>query len=214
MGNFLNMENPFFQFMNKVGNMILVTGLWLLGCIPIITIGTSTAAMYYATSKSVRREVGYVSREFWKAYKMNLKNGIILTLGLLAIAAFLILDRLYVHNADTTVGGLMIMVYNFMILLCMSVTLYLFPNLSRFTMGKKDLIKLSFFMVFRHLPTTLALLAICILGIIGVYLIPVLIILIPGLVCYVDSFLIDRVMLKYMPKPEEGSEEAEKWYYQ
>ena len=35
----------------------------------------------------------------------------------------------------------------------------------------------------------------------------------PGLALYGSTFIMERVLLKYMPEPEEGSEEAEKWYY-
>lgn len=214
MGEIFNLESPFFQFMNKVGNMIIVTLLWIVGCIPVVTIGTSTAAMYYATVKVTRKETGYITKEFFRAYKMNLKNGVILTLGLLVIAGILTLDRFYVHGSESTQGGILIIVYNFMIIGCISVIMYLFPNMSRFTMSKKDLIKLSFFMVVKHLPTTICLVVILGVSMIGIYIMPVLIIILPGAICYIDSLFLERILLKYMAQPEEGSEEAEKWYYQ
>lgn len=214
MGSFFNFDSPFFQFMNKIANMIIITILWIIGSIPVVTIGTSTAAMYYATVKVSRRETGYITKEFFRAYKMNLKNGIILSLGLLAVAGILTLDRLYVHNTETTQGGILIIVYNFMIIACISVVMYLFPNMSRFTMSKKDLIKLSFFMAVKHLPTTICLVVIFVASVIGIYIMPVLVIILPGAICYIDSFLLERILLKYMAKPDEGSEEADKWYYQ
>lgn len=213
MGTFFNLESPFFQFMNKIGNMIIITILWIIGCIPIVTIGTSTAAMYYATVKVTRKETGYITKEFFRAYKMNLKNGILLTLVWLLVAAILTLDRLYVNSLESIQGTILIVIYNFMLIASISVIMYLFPNMSRFTMSKKDLLKLSFFMSVKHLPTTICLVVMFAATVISIYLIPVLIIILPGVTCYLDSFFLERILLKYMAKSDD-SEEEDKWYYQ
>ena len=52
--SFLN--NRFIEALEKIADMFLLSVLWLICCIPIITIGTSTIALYYATVKVVRRE--------------------------------------------------------------------------------------------------------------------------------------------------------------
>ena len=79
MNKIFGPDTVFFRGMNQVGNVIAVTLMWLVGCIPIVTIGTSTTAMYYTMVKSVRHGEGYVTKEFLGAYKRNLKNGILLT---------------------------------------------------------------------------------------------------------------------------------------
>jgi len=59
-------ETKFFKVTNQIGNILLVSVLWLIGCIPVITIGTSTIAMYYAMVKAVRCEEGYVTKAEFK----------------------------------------------------------------------------------------------------------------------------------------------------
>ena len=50
----------------------LVLGLLFLLCsIPIITIGASATALYYAYDKVVRRNEGYAVRAFFHSFKMN-----------------------------------------------------------------------------------------------------------------------------------------------
>ena len=60
MNSMFGPETKFFKVTNQIGNILLVSVLWLIGCIPVITIGTSTIAMYYAMVKAVRCEEGYV----------------------------------------------------------------------------------------------------------------------------------------------------------
>ena len=58
MNSMFGPETKFFKVTNQIGNILLVSVLWLIGCIPVITIGTSTIAMYYAMVKAVRCEEG------------------------------------------------------------------------------------------------------------------------------------------------------------
>lgn len=214
MDRIFKMDGPFFRFMNKVGNMILVTLLWIAGCLPVITIGTSTTALYYTSVKVNRKGCGYVAQEFWRSYKLNLKKGIALTAGLLAVTAILVFNRIYVHGMTDAMGASLVVIYNFMLAAVLSLMMYLFPVLSRFTLGIKGLLKLSIYMTVRHLPTTILLDIIFALTCCLIWLIPPLALILPGVVCYGESYLIERVLRKHMPKPEEGSAEAEKWYYQ
>lgn len=168
MNSMFGPETKFFKVTNQIGNILLVSVLWLIGCIPVITIGTSTIAMYYAMVKAVRCEEGYVTKEFFRSYRQNLKTGIVL---------------------------------------------YLFPVLSRFTMDVFSCFKLALFMVFKHLPTTILLLLLVAVGVVLALLIPIpMIFVMPGVCCYFGSFLMERILRKYMAKPQ-SKEEEEKWYY-
>lgn len=212
-GSIFGQDTVFFRGMNQVGNVIIVTLLWLAGCIPIVTIGTSSTAMYYTMVKSVRHGEGYVTREFLAAYKRNLKNGILLTLIFLLLAGVLAVDRIYMDRLGTQTAAAMSLGYTLLILVCAGLFLYIWPVLSRFTMGKWACFRLSLLMVFRHLPFTILFLVIWIAGICLVVLIPVpMIFVIPGACCYGESFLMEKLLRKYMARPET-EEEEEKWYY-
>ena len=55
---FFSTEGPVYRVLDKMGQMVVASVLWMLGCIPIVTIATSTTAFYYAIIKVVRRERG------------------------------------------------------------------------------------------------------------------------------------------------------------
>ncbi len=217
MNQLFSTDGVIYRFLTVTGNIIIATVLWLIGCIPVVTIGTSTAALYYTIVKSVRKEVGYVHAEFWRGYKLNLKKGAAATAALLALGLLLGMEMRMVLENGVEVSRIWYSLSGLLILLMLLVTLYLFPVMSRFDMKLGKLCMLSFVMSIRFWYITLALgagLAAVVLA--QVYLLPIpLILLTPGLWCYASSFLVERVMKAYMPKPrrEEGDGETqENWY--
>ena len=46
MDRIFNMDNKFFTFMSRVADLIILNLLFLLCCIPIVTIGPAITAMY------------------------------------------------------------------------------------------------------------------------------------------------------------------------
>ena len=203
--------------MNKICDIILLSVVYVLCCIPVITIGPATTALYYTVVKVVRRERGYLFGEFFKCFKSNFKSGSFLTI--LLVIAYLILwvDRSYaktLSEVNTTVGFAMMCVFNAIFLILTLTTIYVFPVLSRFTMKGFPLIKTSFFMSIRHLPSTIGVAIILIVAGLGMYIIPIAFIFVPGLAVLLVSFLIERVFKKYMPAPSESAEEegTDEWY--
>ena len=218
MSNIFNLDNPFFTAMSKLCDLVWLSILYVFLCIPIITIGPATTALYYAVVKVVRRERGYVTREFFHSFKNNLKQGMGLTAILVIAYLILYLDRKYalaLMNQSETGQKWTILwcIFNAIgvILLCM--TVYVFPILSRFTMTVKGVLKTSLLMSIRHLPSTI--LMVVIVGgsvLLCTFFIPLIIL--PGLGCLLTSFLMERIFKKYMPKSEGKPEETGKdeWY--
>ena len=97
------------------------------------------------------------------------------------------------------------------------VSIYVYPVLSRFSMKTKDILKLSLYMSFRHLPTTLF----GMLGLVGVvllgdyFLLSPIVLFAPAVYVLILSLLMERVLRVYMPKKEDQDEiEQEAWYYE
>lgn len=80
---FFSVDGALYKFLSRLWDMIKLNFLWLLFSLPIVTIGAATVAAYTVTLKMVDEAEGYVARQFVKAFKQNLKQGI--PLGLLAI---------------------------------------------------------------------------------------------------------------------------------
>ena len=57
--------------LTKIGELVILSILWFFTSLPVITIGASTTALYYATAKSLRMDRGYFFKEYFKAWKDN-----------------------------------------------------------------------------------------------------------------------------------------------
>jgi uncharacterized membrane protein YesL len=90
----------------------------------------------------------------------------------------------------------------------------MFPVLSRFSVGVKQLLKTSLFMAVRHLPTTILLVIITAVCLLGTYIMPIVILVSPALWMLFLSFLLERVFKKYMPEKSEDAESSgrDEWY--
>ena len=85
-------DGSFMDFLTQVADVLLAGILWLVCSIPVVTIGPSIAAMFYVTLKMVRNEESYIVRGFFKSFKQNLKQGIVINLIMLAAALLLYFD--------------------------------------------------------------------------------------------------------------------------
>ncbi len=219
MSNFFNMDNPFFTTLGKICDLLFISVVWMLLCIPVITIGPANTALYYATVKVIRRERGYLFREFFRSFKLNFKRGAIL--GVILTIMFIVLgfDIIWAYSNLGNSGSFGSILFGIFIaitfiLVCFST--YVFPILSRFDMTVKQLVKAAAYMSMRHLPFTLAMVIVTAAGVVGTLFIPLLIFIAPSLVMLINSFLMERILKKYMPKSEETSEEEhtgkDEWY--
>lgn len=219
MGNLFSMDNPFFTALGKLCDMLFISFVWTLLCIPVVTIGPANTALYYATVKVIRRERGYLFREFFKSFKMNFKRAAILGVVLTIMFVVLGFDLVWAYanlSGSGSTGSILFGIFIAITFLLVCFSTYAFPVLSRFDMTIKQLIKASAFMSMRHLPFTLGMIIVTAAGVIGVFFIPILIFIVPAAVVLINSFMMERILKKYMPKAEETTEEEhsgkDEWY--
>lgn len=80
MGDFFNVDNKFFQGLGKIIDVICLSAFWFFLCIPIVTAGAATTALYYTVNKVIRNNRSYIGREFWHAFKTNFRQSTIVWL--------------------------------------------------------------------------------------------------------------------------------------
>jgi len=71
-----SVDGPLYNFFSRLLDMIKLNFLWLLFSLPVVTIGASTAAAFAVTLKMVDEREGYIAKQFFSAFKANLKQGI------------------------------------------------------------------------------------------------------------------------------------------
>lgn len=213
MNSFFNMDNGIFVFLGKVFDIMMIGVIYLICCIPIITIGPATTALYYTIVKSIRKNRGYVTKEFFKSFKENFKVGTISWVIVLLIMGVLYANIQLAKGMSGNLGVVLGYIYRTTALFLAFATIYLFPVLSRFKIGVKQLFKTSFFLAIKHLPTTILLGILFAVSGVAMYLIIILPLIVPAICYYLSSFLMERVLKKYMPKEEENEDtKKDQWY--
>lgn len=71
-------RNPIIKFLEHFGELFALNLIFVLACIPIITMGAALAALFTMTNKMVRNEDGKIWEGFWKAFRTNIKPATIL----------------------------------------------------------------------------------------------------------------------------------------
>lgn len=148
-------------------SVILLNLLFLLGCAPVLTIGTSVLALTELSLDRTRYggEVFPIFKEFWQAYKRHLGRGIVLTVALVLVFGALFLDFLWLETTPLFPGqfGLLAAVT---VMLTM-ILVYYVPLLSSGNYRMWDCVIEAFFLSFsnwaRSLPTALLLVALVVL---------------------------------------------------
>ena len=71
---FFSYESRFSQLLLKLCYACYLNLLWFVCSIPIVTIGASTTALYYAALKVVRDEDSHVGAAFFRSFRQNFKQ--------------------------------------------------------------------------------------------------------------------------------------------
>ncbi len=200
------------RFLLIVFDIVLLHFLWILCSLPLFTIGASTTALYYSCMKRIRTGEGYVSKNFFHAFKDNFKQATCIWLLLLAVAFVLILDLRIGMNIEGILGTV-ILVSNAVLLIPFLLTvLYIFPVQAKFENRIIDNLKNALFMSIQNFHYSLLIVAILasfiILGTGFQSAMGLMLFCGVGLYGYLSSCIYISVFRKYLP--DETKEDAEK----
>lgn len=158
MKNLFSLDNPAIQFLARVGDLILVNFLFLICCIPVITIGPALAGLTKMTQDIACEEEKGVFRTFFRAFGQNFKQA---TLGWLAILLFLsglgcyfLLVKGFLEGALATA---LCWVLAILAALVLAIASYLFPLMVRYENTLKEHVFNSGILALIKLPRTIGL---------------------------------------------------------
>ena len=201
---FLNPDNALMITMTQITDCIFLSMFWLLGCLPVVTVGASFAALYDATFRGFRQGDKHCWGRFWQVYRENWKAGILPTAVFLAVLTLVTKALVALWNAAVA-GGVSWMLFSglaFVGVLVLGMVSVLFPMLSRFENPFLGLLKNTVFLAMANLPRTIA------LGILNAaaglacafFVLPLF--FLPSLAALIGSVLIEPMFRPFMPAAE------------
>ncbi len=149
MGLF-NLNSPLMRGVNKVLMTIYMGMLWFLCSIPSVTIGASTAAMYEVLLKMAKHLEGNITKDFFRGFKSNLKQGICVWLIVLVVFAVLLGNLWYYTVIDGIRHAVLTIVFLIMAVLALVVFSYLFPVMARTENSVKGHFQIAFILAVRN----------------------------------------------------------------
>jgi len=201
---FLNPDNALMITMTQITDCIFLSLFWLVGCIPVLTMGASFAALYDATFRGFRQGDKHCWQRFWQVYKTNWKGSI--TPGGVFLVGIFLLGKVLIALWNSAVAGtLSWMLFSgaaFVGVLVLGILSLLFPMLSRFENSFSGLLKNTFYLAMANLPRTL------VLGLLNAaaallcvrYVLPLF--FLPSLAALIGSVLIEPMFKPYMPSED------------
>ena len=201
---FLNPDNALMITMTQITDCIFLSLFWLIGCIPVVTIGASFAALYDATYRGFRQGDKHCWNRFGQVYKANWKASIAPTIVFIAGASLLGKVLIALWNGAVA-GRFSWMLFSggaFVGVLLLGILSILFPMLSRFENSLLILLKNTVFLGMANLPRTLA------LGLLNAatalactfYILPLF--FLPSLTALIGSVLIEPMFKPFMPSED------------
>ncbi|MBE5958583.1 MAG: DUF624 domain-containing protein [Lachnospiraceae bacterium] len=196
----------YFELTAKIWNMFILSIIFVICCIPIVTIGAATTAYCYMFLKYKDKREGRVFENYFKAFKREFAQSTKVWLIILAALVVLFFDARVSSNLVATYGGIYFVLYPFYYLLLFivgAVVLYVFPYMAKFTDTTTQVIKNSFLISLKHLGYTVTTLLID-YSIIKAgldYFLPITIIT-PLLIGWINVSMINVVLKKHMPSEE------------
>ena len=98
-------EGGLMRSISKFTDCICLSIMFLLCCIPVITIGTALSSLYYAIYKVVRHDRGYIFQEYVSAFRDNFKQTVPVWLLALAVIVAAVTAVLRRRKRGFTVSG-------------------------------------------------------------------------------------------------------------
>lgn len=170
-----DLNSPLMRGLAKVWDLIALNFLFMLCCLPVVTIGASVTALFSVELKLVRNEEGSIVKAFFQAFASNFKKSTAVHLLFLIIAFILLADFLFVFYSVADQGPvtyLLLGASGFLALITAMTMQYIYPLLAMFENSVSHTIQTALVLSVRHLPITLALMVLSFA--------PVLIMLIPN----------------------------------
>ena len=200
--------------MPSTGTEILIILLVILAATPI---GAAFTAMHYVLLKMVRDEEGYITKDFFKSFKLNFRQATIIWGVAMIIIGILIFN--FTNIQGMKAGTLFFAASAVAAIFVFGTLLYVFPVLSHFENSIKGTVRNSFFMSILALPRTVVMMILTAVPLVIIYLVErfeVMVWLIPltmlfwfSLPAYYCAKLYDKTFKRFEPETAKPADDME-----
>lgn len=215
MASLFRFDGPIGRLISRITDLFFLNILWLICCLPIVTIAASTAALHYVTMRMVRDEDSGIFKNFFHSFRQNLKQSVVISL-IYVISGIFLLFVIYLFNHLELGGWYLWSVFLYLALLIHFIVFgYVFPIFAKFENSTRMLIKNAYFMAIRYPVNTLVVTVINALPLILAFFVPELfarlailwVLIMFAVQSYWNASLFRRIFDQFIPAEEITSDE-------
>lgn len=206
MGRFF--ESKPIVYLSKFIDMIVLNIIFLVSCIPVVTIGAAWTAMYYTCVKVIRRDRGKIWQEYRRSFAANFKTATVVWVvlavveGILGVLTFQLLAHGH-GGLSAAVIGLAMACFVFVL----AIIIYAFAVLSRFTVNTAGTIQNAAVISIHHGGESVYMLVLTLglatLVMMGWKFLPVILLIMPSAYMLLISLIMEKILIQYTPDEEE-----------
>lgn len=201
-----NPDNLLWRIIASGVDFVGLSLFYVVLCLPVITIGPATAALYYTTVKVFRQGADDGFTLMWKQFRGNLKSGIFATLVCVPLTVAVIYGYTVMYaNAAGALGAVMFVAYYLALVIPVGFMIYLFTVMARFSLDIKTLFKNAFIFTLRHLPTTIILVLLVVQLILASVKTWAVLFVAPVGGALLASFFLEKIFMTYLSVEERAA---------
>lgn len=217
MKNLFGQESMLYQSLSFLADIMILTVQWLIACVPVVTFGASTTALYSCIMKMQKGEGVRLFRDFWTAFKSNFLQATALWGVLVLLLATAGADLYLVFFTEFNPGTILKLLMLVLVLVISMISAYVFPLQAFFVNPVGRTLKNAFLLAVMYLPVSVVITVVNFLPFLVWLLIPELfnrllllwVVLAPGCVAYINSNMFRRIFERHITKEPEEAEASE-----
>ena len=158
MHNLFHYENPFIQFLVRVGDLMILNALFILCSLPVVTLGASLTALHRVTQNMLFEQEEPLLKAFFRAFRQNFRQSTLAWLVELVVIVSLVCDVLLVMAYfDGGLAKAMYILVAVLAILVAGVFSYLMPLIARYENGMRQQVNNAVVLAIIKLPKTVLL---------------------------------------------------------
>ena len=216
MNKLFDINSPYMIFLAKAADLVTLSFLWFVCCLPIITIGPASSALYYVTLKLARKEEVKVTACFFKGFKENFKQGIAYSFIFVILGVVLFVDYILTAGVAGTAGTVCSVCFFVLGVWMLCTMFYTYPLQAQFYNTVRQTLINAMFLATRKIGVTVAVFVLNLIPVIVAFaslavfvqLTPIWVLVAPG----VTAFLCSKMLVKIFDpliKEAKGEETEE-----
>lgn len=201
------MDGKFFTFITKLSDLLLLNVLFIITCLPILTIGVSLTALYQTTLQLADNTDSYILRNYFSNWKQNLKQGILIWIPSFIMLILCIFNLSVLPHMPQNLYRTTCLCLQFVLLFFLyGIFLYAFSLPKVYRSSCLNTLRNALFMTFKHLPVTCLCLCISVIPYALIIFLPKItgwilsffIVIGSSGTAYIHSYILQKVFKKYI----------------